>query len=794
MQQAECMIECRLPLKKIMVVFFERFRPYMLLFACSFALVQAEAQEFSWKDYNVVWNTQSKNSSESMPVGGGDIGLNVWAENGDLFFYLGKSGAFDEDNMLLKLGRVRLTLYPNPFAGENFHQELHVENGHVVLSANNNGIKADVAIWVDVFQPNIYVEVQSNKKMHVETAYESWRYTELFPQKRENNANSWKWAPPKPVVTYPDSVFLKGKDLVFFHRNRDTTAFDIVVEQQGLTSIKDSLFNPLKDLTSGGMIKGDKFVFAGKKAGRYMDTDFESWVMKSVSPARKHQLQVALHVAQTRKYADWESELLAIVYKGVSATEAKQRTQKWWSDFWKRSYIVIHPDHKNPADEAWQVGRNYQLFRYMLGCNAYGEYPTKFNGGLFTYDPSTIDSAFLFTPDFRNWGGGTHTAQNQRLVYWPMLKSGDFDMMHAQFKFYQRILKNAEWRSKFYWGHGGASFTEQIENFGLPNPAEYNWKRPEYFDKGLEYNAWLEYQWDTVLEFCMMMLELDNYKGEDISSYIPLIESCLRFFDEHYQYRAKQLGNKVLNENGHLVFYPGSSAETYKMAYNASTTVAALQEVTKRLLSVSAKYLSTEQQTYFEEFLKKIPPLPTRTSDGKKMLAPAEVWARINNTEAPQLYPVYPWGIYGIGKQDLDIAINTYTYDPDVLKFRSHVGWKQDNIFAARLGLTEEAQQYTTLKLKDSERRFPTFWGPGFDWVPDHNWGGSGMIGLQEMLMQVQGDKIYLLPAWPKEWDVDFRLHAPKNTVVTGRYRDGELLDLDVFPAKRQKDVQVMKK
>ena len=32
--------------------------------------------------YNVVWTTQSKNSSESMPLGGGDIGLNVWVENG----------------------------------------------------------------------------------------------------------------------------------------------------------------------------------------------------------------------------------------------------------------------------------------------------------------------------------------------------------------------------------------------------------------------------------------------------------------------------------------------------------------------------------------------------------------------------------------------------------------------------------------------------------------------------------------------------------------------------------------
>ncbi len=95
-------------------------------------------------------------------------------------------------------------------------------------------------------------------------------------------------------------------------------------------------------------------------------------------------------------------------------------------------------------------------------------------------------------------------------------------------------------------------------------------------------------------------------------------------------------------------------------------------------------------------------------------------------------------------KPGLDTALNTWNYDTSVIKFRSHVGWKQDNIWAARLGLTDEAWRLTSLKLQNSERRFPAFWGPGFDWVPDHNWGGSGMIGLQEMLLQTDDKRILL--------------------------------------------------
>ena len=79
--------------------------------------------------------------------------------------------------------------------------------------------------------------------------------------------------------------------------------------------------------------------------------------------------------------------------------------------------------------------------------------------------------------------------------------------------------------------------------------------------------------------------------------------------------------------------------------------------------------------------------------------------------------------------------------------FRSHIGWKQDNIWAARLGLTKEAADLCVRRLKDSGRRFSAFWGPGFDWAPDHNWGGSGAIGLQKMLMQTTDDRIFLLPA-----------------------------------------------
>jgi hypothetical protein len=549
------------------------------------------------------------------------------------------------------------------------------------------------------------------------------------------------------------------------------------------------MLNPLANLTFGGFMTGDNLKPDGTYSGKYQDADFKGFNLSSVKPSKKHQLQIHLYTSQSDSNS-WNNGLKNQIsaYK-IKGKQAEKNTIKWWNNFWNRSFIYTQKSNSTTKDSVYQIGQNYQLFRYMLGCNAYGKYPTKFNGGLFTVDPVFTNKDLNFTPDFRNWGGGTMTAQNQRLVYFPMVKSGDFDMMKSQLDYYLSLQKTAELRTQVYWKHGGASFTEQLENFGLPNPAEYEWKRPADYDPGMEYNAWLEYEWDTVFEFCQMMLQQKEYANEDIKKYNPFIVSCLRFFDEHYQYLAKQRGRKALDANGHLILYPGSGAETYKMAYNANSTISALKVITERLLNLSSKELSKDELDYLKGFQTRIPPLNFREFDGHTTLAPAKSWERVNNSEVPQLYPVYPWGIYGIGKPDLEIARNTWNYDTDAIKFRSHIGWKQDNIFAARLGLTNEAAKYNLLKMSNSDRRFPAFWGPGFDWVPDHNWGGSGMIGMQEMLLQEADGKIYLFPAWPKDWNVHFKLHTTQNTTVEAELKNGIVKIIKIVPEERRKNI-----
>ncbi|MEI8006442.1 MAG: DUF5703 domain-containing protein [Bacteroidota bacterium] len=772
--------------------------------------------------YNVKWTRPSADASGSMPLGGGDIGCNVWVENGDILFYISRTGTFDENNSMLKLGRIRIRFSPNPFADgfSSFRQELRLKEGYIEFEAVKDNISVKARIWVEVFRPVIHFSAESSENLTMEASYESWR-SEDHPISRDERMQclSFLGTDPRviPLTTYKDVVG-KGPDEVFwYHRNRnDDLVFDKEITQQHLDQVKSGFRNPLKDLTFGGLMKGGNLAVSRYADGSYLGTAYKGWVMKSAEPSSKHSLLIVLHTSQAASAEAWKSELESELSSLDDENVAWSKNFKWWASFWDRSHIVIN-NGAGPEDQGWRIGRNYQLFRYMLACNAYGEYPSKFNGGLFTFDPGlTIKKYQGLSPDFRQWGGGSFTAQNQRLVYWPMLKSGDFSFMHSQFSLYSRNLAAAELRTKTYWKHGGASYGEHLESFGLPigDIYQYGWgqgklgprndsastrmvkdstgNKIKVQDYGYLDNDWVSDEYDNALEFAFMVLEYQRFSAEDISGYLPFVASCVRFYDEHYQYWAKRLYGKPLDAKGKLILYPSTALETYKIALNPTPVIAALRSVLTSLLALPVCYGSPEQRKYWKELLERVPEIPFRTMKGKTVIAPAESWEFINNIELPQLYPVFPYGLFGIAKPLSREAVDTWYSGADNGNQYGYISWHQDAIFCARLGLWEEAKDLIVKKLDDGPLRFPAFWGPGHDWTPDHNWGGSGMIALQECLLQTIDSLLYVMPTWPPEWNVDFKLHAPEKTTVEATAQGRKLMKMKVVPAARKSDVIMM--
>jgi len=142
----------------------------------------ADADDLDWLDAcNVVWTSPSANSSESMPVGGHDMGLNVWVEDGELLVYVARAGCYDENGALLKLGRVRVRLEPNSLAPNGFFcQELKLRDACVeVRTGRGKTPQTTVRVWVEVHRPVAHVEIEAEEEITVTATYETWRDEDL---------------------------------------------------------------------------------------------------------------------------------------------------------------------------------------------------------------------------------------------------------------------------------------------------------------------------------------------------------------------------------------------------------------------------------------------------------------------------------------------------------------------------------------------------------------------------------------------------------------------------------------
>jgi len=361
-----------------------------------------------------------------------------------------------------------------------------------------------------------------------------------------------------------------------------------------------------------------------------------------------------------------------------------------------------------------------------------------------------------------------------------MTAAGDFDLMQPFFRMYADLLPLGRRRTKLYFGHDGVYFPECIYFWGAVFTETWGDKNLAEMPERIQASGWHKYEWVSGLEMSVMMLDYYLYTQDREfleGTALPFAESVLTFFEQHYK----------TGPDGKLRLFPSQSLETWWDCTNPMPEVAGLHDVTRRLLALPAGMATPEQTDLARRLAAKLPPVPTREVGGRLMLAPAERFEKKQNVENPELYAVYPFRLYGLGKPDMGLAVAALERRLD----RGHFGWRQDDLFMALLGLTEQAKRGLVERAShwDNNFRFPAFWGPNYDWTPDQDHGGVLTKTLQTMLLQCDGKDIRLLPAWPADWEADFRLHAPYNTVVEGRVRDGRVVDLRVTPPGREADI-----
>lgn len=720
--------------------------------------------------YNVVWDTPGRDASGSMPIGNGVVGLNVWVEqDGDLLFYIARVDAWSECERLLKLGRVRISITPNPFAkGKPFRQELLLREGRIAVSAGDPGNEVDLSLVVGAKSPEILLECRSGAPVGITAAVESWRMgdRELVDPAELESAWVVRDAPAdvrKREAWESADVFDDDPGaVVWYHRNAHSVV-PFTLTYQGLAEIAACFADPLIGRTFGGRMTSPELRKSGPGT-------------LSGKGLRRAVVRIMTHAAQTNTASAWTGEMRKLAAAAPGPDAVRKETALWWDGFWDRSWVFVEGPPGDPA----LVTRSYILQRWMIACASRGgTFPPKFNGSLFTVEPKFTEGQ-PFNADWRKWGG-SFWWQNTRLPYYPMPAAGDFDLMSPLFDFYEAVAPACKARAKLYYGADGVYFPETMTAFGTYSNADYGWDRAG-LDRSQLANPYWRWAWQQSLELADLMLDYAAYTGDSgflEKRALPMAREALRFYDTRFGRDGR----------GRLLISPTQAVETYwRDVVNDMPSVAGLRAVCDKLLSLPSGVGSSKDRALWLRMSRSVPELPMREVEGRPVSAPAEKYTdKRSNVETPELYGVFPFRVQGPGTPGFTAAVEAFRRRVD----RSHAGWTQDGLFAALLGLTEEAREDLVARSKNSHPafRFPAMWGPNFDWLPDQCHGSNLMSLLQFMLIQCDGERIRLFPAWPREWDVSFKLHAPGKTTVECVFRNGTVERLEVSPASRRKDV-----
>lgn len=445
-------------------------------------------------------------------------------------------------------------------------------------------------------------------------------------------------------------------------------------------------------------------------------------------------------------------------------------------ELWCDGALAKANDEPTDPAPASRLTQALVLQRWIQACGGRGAFPIKFNGSIFTVEPKFTEGQ-PYDADWRKWGD-CFWWQNTRLPYYPMLAQGDFDMQAGLFRLYRDTLPLAGQRARAWHGARGAYWPETMTPFGTHGNGDYGWQRD-----GLPASKvncpWWEYARNQGLELLALLLDRYDYERDPAffrEQVLPIAGPVLEWFASAYPREA----------DGTLRVSPTQALETHwHQVVNDQPTVAGLHWCLQRLATLAPELVPGEQLAAWAKLAKALPPIPVREQAGARLLAPAAAYdPSRQNCESPELYAVFPFRLFGLGKPDLELARRAYEQRHD--HFTN--GWPQDGQDAALLGLVADAKANVLAKARNSHRahRFPAMWGPNFDWCPDQDHGSNLLDTVHRMLLQADGDRILLLPCWPKEWDVSFRLHAPRATVVEAEWRGGKLVRLAVTPPERR--------
>ncbi|MFW6133112.1 MAG: DUF5703 domain-containing protein, partial [Planctomycetota bacterium] len=581
---------------------------------------------------DVVWDSPSDDSLGSMPLGNGDLGANVWVtRDGRVHLYLGKTDAWDEYSRLVKLGE--LTIEADPPAGDavrrGFRQALHPSEGCIVLRFGPAAASVlELRLWVDAHRPMLWIEVSGGDggALPLRCRLGTWRTAYRQLDAGEAGASMRQDGVRDKAFEYPDAVLspphLRDGQIGLYHRNQYSMLPELLAHQQ-LADAADAVDDPLVDRTFGCVVQcdADEVETGGELAEQ---------TLTCRAAAGRTVLAVVAHTSRDATLDAWAEALQqhADAARGADLDAARRAHADWWRALWDRSFIEISG---SAAAEA--IGRACALQRYVTACAGRGTFPIKFNGSIFTVDGPEEnrpdwDAPRRFNPDYRRWGGG-YWFQNTRLIYWPLLASGDWEMLRPWFDFFERVAGLSRRRVAKHLGMDGVFFPETMTLWGTYRNDNYGYGRPADLNAALPVNRFIRRYWQGGLELAAVMLAYRSHTGDDAwwrRQGYPIVRDVLLFYRAYYDRR---------DARGKVRLAPSQALETWHDAVNPTPDIAGLRWVLDELLRLPDPLTPDDDRPLLRRFRDELPdvPLADAPSGAGPRIVPAETYRDCRNME-----------------------------------------------------------------------------------------------------------------------------------------------------------------
>ncbi len=718
---------------------------------------------------DVLYTQSSSEPWEAMPVGGGDLSAMVYCSGAQLDLHLTKSdcwgfqlppdaaagGRFFNN---VSPGHIRLLLGQRAasLADARFRQRLDLYRGRIIIELGPPDGGVSLTVWGHPHRKFLMIEIHDPGHLlsPIEVQLTQWRDSmQVMATPNTLEAMEIHQRPARPHL-----VNTGMQD--FFH-----------VKDDPLAGRGTALCIGVGDASGQNCAVGPD----GRSAQMQVRPDdggqYQLVIAAAVTPhgdplaAAREELRMAL----AAPLSQWQAE-----------------HERWWQEWWGQSSLRM----ESPDRLADWLCAAYHVHLYTLACVNRGEVPCKWDGG-----------AGLMRGDERTWGLA-EWVQEIRFTYLPLYGANRLDMARGLTRHYTQMQPYLLAQTKQMWGVAGLWIPETVLPWGHaedlvlqegPTDGFFLPWDPDHarYGKFHRFNGYVGFLFTAGLEVCHHYLLYYRYSGDEEflrSEAYPTLRGVCQF-----------IASLLHKENdGFYHLEPANALETWWMVRDPADTFSGIQAIFPEFVRLAERYgLDGELREQCREILAHLPP-PTLAHwdrDGgvdseSNTYAPAATKGTIleaRNFEIPALYRVFPFGLSGLDSPDIELTRATFA--------RRIYGitnsWSLDAVWAARLGLTEDAERL----LREHAGRYNRFryggWSssnssvfPGdLSVAPYMDGAGLSALAVQELLLQSHGGVIRVVPAVPPTWSGIFRLAAENGFLVSadvaqGRLRFAELRSL----------------